>query len=75
MTDEPADPNRPNNLCDPVPGDHGAHGTFDARSRDFCPQLRLDKNRDWLALAGVGLAALTCAAWVGPAGMGGDDSP
>jgi hypothetical protein len=25
------DPNRPDNLWQPVPGDHGAHGAFDAR--------------------------------------------
>jgi NAD(P)-dependent dehydrogenase (short-subunit alcohol dehydrogenase family) len=28
------DPNRPDNLYEPVPGDHGAHGVFDDRSRD-----------------------------------------
>ena len=26
MTDEPEDPDRPDNLWEPVPGDHGAHG-------------------------------------------------
>ena len=59
MTEEPADPNRPNNLWDPVPGDHGAHGAFDNRARSFSSQLWLDRNRGWFALAGVGLA---CAA-------------
>lgn len=28
------DPNRPDNLEQPVPGDHGAHGAFDDRSKD-----------------------------------------
>jgi short-subunit dehydrogenase len=32
QTDEPADPNRPNNLWHPLPGDHGAHGRFASRS-------------------------------------------
>ena len=32
------DPNRPNNLWQPVPGDHGAHGAFDARARNWSPQ-------------------------------------
>src|SRR5512135_420429 len=50
QTDEPADPDRPDNLCGPVPGDHGAHGAFDERASDRCPQLWLAKNRDWLAL-------------------------
>lgn len=35
MTDEPEDPNRPHNLWEPLPGDHGAHGTFDDKSKDF----------------------------------------
>jgi NAD(P)-dependent dehydrogenase (short-subunit alcohol dehydrogenase family) len=59
MTDEPEDPNRPDNLWEPVPGDHGAHGSFDARSRGFSWQLWADLNRGWLALAGAGLAGLT----------------
>ena len=33
------DPNRPDNLWHPVPGDHGAHGAFDARARVWSPQL------------------------------------
>ena len=35
MTSEPEDPNRRNNLWEPLPGDHGAHGTFDTKSKDF----------------------------------------
>ena len=30
-TDQPHDSRRPSNLMAPVEGDHGAHGTFDAR--------------------------------------------
>jgi hypothetical protein len=33
MTDEPLPPGRRSNLHAPVPGDHGAHGRFDARAR------------------------------------------
>jgi NAD(P)-dependent dehydrogenase (short-subunit alcohol dehydrogenase family) len=33
-TGEPRDPARPSNLFVPVPGDHGAHGRFDAQARD-----------------------------------------
>lgn len=33
MIDEPEEPDRPNNLWEPVPGDHGAHGTFGDRAR------------------------------------------
>lgn len=35
MTSEPEDPNRKNNLWYPLPGDHGAHGRFDSRSKSF----------------------------------------
>lgn len=56
QTDEPVDPNRPNNLWEPVPGDHGAHGIFDDRSSSFSPQLWANMNRGWLALAGAGVA-------------------
>lgn len=35
MTDEPEDPNRTHNLWDPLPGDHGAHGRFDDKARNF----------------------------------------
>jgi NAD(P)-dependent dehydrogenase (short-subunit alcohol dehydrogenase family) len=33
MTDEPAEPDRADNLFQPVPGDFGAHGRFDDRAR------------------------------------------
>ena len=37
QTDEPQDPNQRYNLYEPVPGDHGAHGHFDDRARNFSP--------------------------------------
>lgn len=55
QTQEPADPNRRNNLLSPVPGDHGAHGRFDDRSKRFSLQLWVTRHR-WL-LAGTSLAA------------------
>ena len=56
------DPNRPNNLWDPVPGDHGAHGSFDERARGFSAQWWADSHRLLLGLAGVaGAAAAICA--------------
>ncbi|HEV8711654.1 MAG TPA: SDR family NAD(P)-dependent oxidoreductase [Candidatus Binatia bacterium] len=39
QTDDPADPNRPHNLWEPVPGDHGAHGVFDDRATTGSTQL------------------------------------
>ncbi|MBN9120746.1 MAG: SDR family oxidoreductase [Planctomycetes bacterium] len=63
MTDEPEDPDRPNNLYEPLPGDRGAHGRFDDRARPASRQWWVTKNRGWLALAGAGLvgAALLSA--------------
>lgn len=45
QTDQPVSPDRKNNLWKPVPGDHGAHGSFDSRARTFAPLLWLDLNR------------------------------
>jgi short-subunit dehydrogenase len=61
--DGPEDPNRPNNLWEPVPGDHGAHGKFDARAHDHSIQLWETTHRGWLALAGLGIASAR-GAWV-----------
>lgn len=52
------DPNRPDNLWAPVPGDHGAHGTFDARAHNWSPQLWTSEHRAWIA---VGVMALATA--------------
>ena len=63
MTDEPVDPNRPNNLYEPVAGDHGAHGIFDDRSYSFSPQAWTNMNRGKLALAAAGVAAGLALLW------------
>ena len=57
--DGPADPNRPNNLWEPLPGDFGAHGDFDSRAHNRSWQATLNLNRRWigLGLLAVGLAA------------------
>jgi NAD(P)-dependent dehydrogenase (short-subunit alcohol dehydrogenase family) len=48
--DGPEDPHRPNNLWEPVPGDHGAHGDFDARAHRVSPQLWTTTHRGLLAI-------------------------
>jgi hypothetical protein len=40
--DEPEDPNKADNLWDPVPGDHGAHGAFDDRAQDRAIRLWIE---------------------------------
>jgi NAD(P)-dependent dehydrogenase (short-subunit alcohol dehydrogenase family) len=51
--DGPADPDRPHNLWDPLPGDHGAHGEFDSRASATSWQLWLSQRRWWLLGAGA----------------------
>lgn len=66
MTDEPAALNRPNNLWEPMAGDHGARGRFNAQARKRSWQLELDLHRG-AALAGVlGLAAAIFTFFQGP---------
>jgi NAD(P)-dependent dehydrogenase (short-subunit alcohol dehydrogenase family) len=48
-------PNRPDNLWQPVPGDHGAHGAFDSRASNRSPQLWASEHR---ALIGLVMATL-----------------
>src|SRR5215218_2248559 len=60
------DRHRANNLWEPVPGDHGAHGDFDERATDRSPQLWVTKHKRGLLSALAGLAAL---AVVGRAGL------
>src|SRR5438270_7691198 len=45
------DPNRRDNLWQPLPGDHGAHGAFDARARSWSPQLWISEHRSLAAMA------------------------
>lgn len=55
--DEPEDPNRADNLFEPLPGDHGAHGAFDGKAVDRSPHLWSNTHRGVIAGA-VGLLAL-----------------
>lgn len=62
QTDKPIDPTRQDNLFAPVPGDHGAHGDFDARARDMSPQFILNKYRGVVAAAAAGVVGLVSLA-------------
>jgi short-subunit dehydrogenase len=61
QTSEPADPGRPDNLWEPLPGDHGAHGRFGSRSSNLSPQTWA--NEHVLQLFG-GAAAAFAIGWV-----------
>jgi short-subunit dehydrogenase len=60
QTQQPKDPIRPHNLWEPVPGDHGGHGPFDAVSAGHSTVVWLSMNRGIVvsALLGVGAALL-----------------
>jgi NAD(P)-dependent dehydrogenase (short-subunit alcohol dehydrogenase family) len=60
QTAEPAVPDRPDNLWSPVPGDHGAHGRFDDRSRSFSLQLWLSTHR-WQAFGLLATSVIAAA--------------
>ena len=62
QTDEPVDQDRKDNLWEPLPGDHGAHGSFDNRAHRRSYQWWANTHRGGLALAGTALAMLTGAA-------------
>jgi NAD(P)-dependent dehydrogenase (short-subunit alcohol dehydrogenase family) len=66
QTDEPADPNQPNNLWSPLDdaGDHGAHGVFDRRARAWSAQLWANTHRDWLTFAGAGILGAIAATFL-----------
>jgi NAD(P)-dependent dehydrogenase (short-subunit alcohol dehydrogenase family) len=56
QTGEKDDPNRPDNLYEPVAGDPGAHGAFDSRATPSSLELWTDLHRDWV-IGGI----LACA--------------
>ena len=60
QTNEPEDPDRPDNLWKPLPGDHGAHGNFDSLARHRSLQLKANLNRRWI---GIGIA-LAAGGWI-----------
>jgi NAD(P)-dependent dehydrogenase (short-subunit alcohol dehydrogenase family) len=61
QTDELVDPERPDNLFEPVPGDHGVHGRFDKGARSSSAITWLSRHRGLLAgltaAAGIGVTA------------------
>jgi hypothetical protein len=58
--DEPASPDRPENLFGAVPGEFAAHGRFDQTARTTSVQLWLTRHRRWL---GAGAATALAAVW------------
>ena len=62
QTDEPVDPERPDNLWKPLPGDRGARGRFGDESRPGSVQLWAAKHRGPILAAGAAACAGVAAA-------------
>ena len=62
QTPERERPGRPDNLFEPVAGDPGAHGRFDARAHARSPQLWTSLHRDWI-VGGLLAGAFVASAW------------
>ena len=58
VPDRPVEPDRPDNLYEPLPGDWGAHGIFDDRAKRHDPQWWANRHRSAVASAALGLAGL-----------------
>jgi NAD(P)-dependent dehydrogenase (short-subunit alcohol dehydrogenase family) len=61
-TEDPLPPGRRDNLYTPVPGDHGAHGRFDARALPSSAQVNASLHRNAIAAA-VGALAIAGLLW------------
>jgi NAD(P)-dependent dehydrogenase (short-subunit alcohol dehydrogenase family) len=55
------DPNRAHNLWEPVLGDHGVHGDFNARAKKSSTFLWMSEHRGWLVLIAAAVALVTIA--------------
>jgi NAD(P)-dependent dehydrogenase (short-subunit alcohol dehydrogenase family) len=55
QTNTPANPARPDNLWEPVPGPFSAHGRFDDRSKEYSVELWMAKRKPWLEIAGAAM--------------------
>ena len=58
---EPANPDRQDNLFEPVPGDFAAHGRFGSEAHDDSPELWASMHKKQIGLAALGAVAATAA--------------
>jgi NAD(P)-dependent dehydrogenase (short-subunit alcohol dehydrogenase family) len=71
---DPVKPDRKDNLFEPVAGDHGAHGSFDAESVDSSTELWISEHKKELSLAALGVAAVAGAGFMLAASANGRQS-
>jgi hypothetical protein len=62
LTDDPINREGRDNLFEPVPGDHGAHGKFDDKAFSHSLQLEYTMHRTPLLIGAAGVAALAATA-------------
>jgi NAD(P)-dependent dehydrogenase (short-subunit alcohol dehydrogenase family) len=62
QTDQPADPDRPDNLWQTVAGPFGAHGPFDDRATDHSSELWVARHETWMTLAGAAMTGILLGA-------------
>ena len=75
QTNEPEEADRPHNLWVPVPGDHGAHGRFDAFAHETSVQLWISQHRGRIATACALLTVpVSFALWLRSLGNSATDS-
>jgi hypothetical protein len=65
LTNDPTDPQQPDNLFDPVPGDPGTHGRFEGRSSDWSLQLWATEHRAALMTGALTIAMLATSLLLG----------
>jgi short-subunit dehydrogenase len=58
QTCEAEDPNRPDNLWKPIPGDHGAHGTFNKSAHETSYESWIGSKKIYVSVALAGLSLL-----------------
>jgi hypothetical protein len=61
QSDKTADPDRPDNLFSPPPGDPGAHGPYDEKARKSSIQTQLAERRGMLGAAAGAVCVLTAS--------------
>ena len=61
QTSQPVDPNRRDNLFEPVPGDPGTHGIFDDKASGHSAQAWGTTHRGWIGMASGLLASAVVA--------------
>jgi len=61
---ERVQPDRKDNLFEPVAGDHGAHGSFDDEAVDSSAELWTTEHKKQLGLAALGVAAVAGAGFM-----------